>query len=267
VRVDLVVNALAAVRVEGVSAHRIEVSAGEEKSLAPLAEAHVVYLTRGEAQLTFESGSVNLHGSDFLLIAPERALQFRAQSDASIVCGTLSVSHWDLPASVHVPADRSQALRVAMDLLTEEAVNTSPASGMIANRLAEIVLLYAVREADGDTQTDPDWLSALTDPRIGTSLKEMYEAAERPWTVAELASVAGMSRSVYAQRFKEVTGEGPLEHLTRRRIEKASLMLRESDRKLSDVAVSIGYSSDGAFHRAFRRVTGISPGEYRRMHA
>ena len=73
-----------------------------------------------------------------------------------------------------------------------------------------------------------------------------------------------MSRSAFALRFKEFMHESPLEYLTRWRMYRGSDLLRESDRKLADVAQAVGYDSDGAFHKAFKRVLGIAPGEYRR---
>jgi AraC-like DNA-binding protein len=73
-----------------------------------------------------------------------------------------------------------------------------------------------------------------------------------------------MSRSAFAQRFKELMSESPVEYLTRWRMYRGSDLLRESDRKLADVAQAVGYDSDGAFHKAFKRVLGIAPGEYRR---
>src|SRR5262249_9017384 len=108
------------------------------------------------------------------------------------------------------------------------------------------------------------WLSALSDQHIGASLRSMHETLEHSWTVASLASEAGMSRSAYAQRFKELVGEAPLEYLTRWRMYRASRLLRESSSKLVNVAQAVGYDSDGAFNRAFRRVIGVAPGEYRR---
>jgi len=87
---------------------------------------------------------------------------------------------------------------------------------------------------------------------------------DHPWTVASLAAEAGMSRSAFALRFKQLMSESPLEYLTRWRMYRGSDLLRESDRKLADVAQAVGYDSDGAFHKAFKRVLGIAPGEYRR---
>src|SRR5260370_14584829 len=87
---------------------------------------------------------------------------------------------------------------------------------------------------------------------------------ENPWTVETLAAAAGMSRSAFALRFKELLGETPLEYLTNWRMYKASGLLQEDDRKLFEVAKSVGYDSDAAFSKAFKRVLGVAPREYRR---
>jgi transcriptional regulator GlxA family with amidase domain len=109
-------------------------------------------------------------------------------------------------------------------------------------------------------------VSELTvDPQIDAVLETMREKLEQEWTVAGLARVVGMSRTVFAERFKLATGHAPLEYLTRLRIERAIELLRDARVKLSIIAVSVGYSSQGAFHRAFQRVTGLAPGQYRRQ--
>jgi AraC-like DNA-binding protein len=95
----------------------------------------------------------------------------------------------------------------------------------------------------------------------------MHERVENPWTVETLAASAGMSRSAFALRFKELLGETPLEYLTNWRMYKATGLLREDDRKLFEVAKSVGYDSDAAFSKAFKRVLGIAPKEYRRSAA
>lgn len=103
------------------------------------------------------------------------------------------------------------------------------------------------------------------DPHVEAVLETMRKNIENTWTVAALAHEVGMSRTVFAERFKSATGHAPLEYLTRLRIERASDLLKDPHSKLSVVAVSVGYSSQGAFHRAFQRVTGMSPGRYRRL--
>ena len=92
----------------------------------------------------------------------------------------------------------------------------------------------------------------------------MHERVENPWTVETLAGAAGMSRSAFALRFKELLGETPLEYLTNWRMYKATGSLQEDDRKLFEIAKSVGYDSDAAFSKAFKRVLGVTPKEYRR---
>jgi AraC-like DNA-binding protein len=92
----------------------------------------------------------------------------------------------------------------------------------------------------------------------------MHERVENPWMVETLAGAAGMSRSAFALRFKELLGETPLEYLTNWRMYKATALLAEDDRKLFEVAKSVGYDSDAAFSKAFKRVLSVAPGEYRR---
>ena len=92
----------------------------------------------------------------------------------------------------------------------------------------------------------------------------MHESVENPWTVETLAAAAGMSRSAFAFRFKELLSETPLEYLTNWRMYKAIGLLQEDGRKLFEVAKSVGYDSDAAFSKAFKRVLGVAPKEYRR---
>ena len=85
-----------------------------------------------------------------------------------------------------------------------------------------------------------------------------------PWTVESLAEAAGMSRSAFAARFKELLGQTPMEYVTEWRMQKAMQLLEERDKKLIDVARSVGYESDAAFSKAFKRVVGANPGQYLR---
>jgi len=91
----------------------------------------------------------------------------------------------------------------------------------------------------------------------------MHERVENPWTVETLAAAAGMSRSAFALRFKELFGEGA-RVLTNWRMYKATGLLQEDDKKIFEVAKSVGYDSDAAFSKAFKRVLGVAPREYRR---
>jgi len=173
-----------------------------------------------------------------------------------------------LPPFIHVRNDRVQTvpLQQSLQLLAAEAAQSCLGSYLVLKRLADILLLQLIREyVSSSTGRETGWLRALSDARIGAVVRSMHEKIEQPWTVAELASTAGMSRSAFALRFKEVVGETPLDYLTRWRVYRAAVLLREGDKKLTEIANAVGYDSHGSFNKTFKRIVGVTPGEYRRV--
>ena len=172
-----------------------------------------------------------------------------------------------LPPFIHVPNDRVQALPLeqSLRLFAAEAAQSCLGSYLVLKRLADILLLQLIREhVSSSTCRETGWLRALSDPRIGGVLRSVHEKIERPWTVGQLALVAGMSRSAFALRFKEIVGETPLDYLTQWRVYRAAVLLKEGDLKLTEIAKAVGYDSDGSFNKTFKRIMGVTPGEYRR---
>jgi AraC-like DNA-binding protein len=174
-----------------------------------------------------------------------------------------------LPALILIKADqaRTLALHATLQLLAAEMSEPAPGAEVMVNRLADILFIQCVRAhiATGSESCKSGWLRAIFDPKIGAALKAMHEKVENPWTVESLAVAAGMSRSAFALRFKELLGETPLEYLTNWRMYKATgLLQEEGDKKLFEIAKSVGYDSDAAFSKAFKRVLGVAPREYRR---
>jgi AraC-like DNA-binding protein len=172
-----------------------------------------------------------------------------------------------LPPFILVRSERAQVLPLhqTLQLFAAEAAQSSLGAYLVLKRLADIFLLQIIREHISSSECrQTGWLRALSDPRIGSAMRSMHENIEKPWTVAELASAAGMSRSAFALRFRQVVGETPLDYLTRWRIYKAALLLRDGDKKLTEVANAVGYDSDGSFNKTFKRIVGLTPGEYRR---
>src|SRR6202021_3410985 len=114
--------------------------------------------------------------------------------------------------------------------------------------------------------TEPErkqgWLRAVFDPPIGTALTAFHDRVGAPWTVESLSQAEGMARSAFALRFKDLLGQTPLEYVTEWRMQKAMQLLEQRDKKHVDVARLVGYESDAAFSKAFKRVVGASPGEY-----
>lgn len=108
------------------------------------------------------------------------------------------------------------------------------------------------------------WLAALRDRGMGHSLELIHEQPAHPWTVDELARRAAMSRSAFAARFGQLLGEAPAQYLTRWRLQLASLRLRDGDESMAAIASAIGYASEAAFSRAFKRELGQPPVHHRR---
>ena len=150
-------------------------------------------------------------------------------------------------------------------LLQEEVASGRPGSATVAARLADIIFIQALRLYLGSASTkDPGWLRGLTDPRIGQALALMHAHPGRAWTVASLAQETGMSRARFAARFQELLGRGPLDYLTRWRMHEATTRLAQGEQSLAAVAARVGYASDMAFGKAFKRWSGQSPGAGKR---
>jgi len=111
------------------------------------------------------------------------------------------------------------------------------------------------------------WLAGLRDPIVGRALALLHEGPAHPWTLEGLARDVGTSRSVLADRFAHFVGHPPMQYLARWRMQVAARLLAEGVRKVSGAALEVGYDSEAAFSRAFKRVAGVSPGVWRRRHA
>ncbi|MEU0913326.1 AraC family transcriptional regulator [Streptomyces althioticus] len=175
-----------------------------------------------------------------------------------------------LPPVVHVPAGspHAETVRSALDLIDQELTRGEPAASLVAEHLAVVMLVHVLRlQLTRDPHTASGWLAGLSDPVVAAALSALHRDPSRPWTVAELAAEAAVSRSTLAARFKSAVGQGPSEYLTHWRIELAARQLREESATLAVVARSVGYGSESALSVAFKRVMGVSPGDYRRRPA
>lgn len=173
-----------------------------------------------------------------------------------------------LPPVVHLrpAADDGPVpgLRGILAELRDEVRHARPGAPLVAARLVEVILLQGIRAELEQPTPSGTWRAALADHRVGRALDALYGAPGHPWSVAELARVAGMSRAAFAPRFREVVGESPIAHLTRWRMELAREVLRDQpDLSIGQIAQSMGYSSEFAFSAAFRRAAGMPPGQYR----
>jgi len=273
------------------------------KKISPPDLAHFAMLSRGNCWLSVEGipDPIPLTGGDCFLVARDtsiimsdsrqtrprwtfREIGARAKSNVArcggggapttIVCGSLSFDRASLkpitqllPSFILIKADQAHALALhkTMQALASEMAEQGPGSEVVANRLAEVLFIQVLRAHIASApERNKGWLRAIFDPQVGSALGAIHDRVNGPWTVESMAEAAGMSRSAFAARFKELLRQTPLEYLTEWRMQKAMQLLEQRDKKLIDVARSVGYESDAAFSKAFKRVVGSNPGEYLR---
>ncbi len=172
-----------------------------------------------------------------------------------------------LPAVLRLDLDDSagDALRSTFRLLELERTISGFGSGFIMSRLADALFVYALRTyVSSAANISHGWLSALSDPQLAPALRDLHTDLAHRWTVEELAGRAGMSRAAFAAAFKRKTGDSPISYLTYWRMYRAKTLLRDTESSLQQIALTIGYDTDAAFSRAFRRYQNIAPGAWRR---
>lgn len=158
---------------------------------------------------------------------------------------------------------RSPTIAATLQLLVAEREVAGPASTLIMQRLAEVLLVHVLRELATRSAGDPRQLAAMADPAVHNALELLHRGLAQPWTVAQLARRVGMSRSTFAERFAALVGEPPLQYLARWRMARAAELLRGSHAQIKEVAASVGYASVPSFNKAFRKWQGSSPSALR----
>jgi AraC-like DNA-binding protein len=149
-------------------------------------------------------------------------------------------------------------------LLADEIVKDDQGQEAVLDRLLDLLLIAVLRAWFARPEADaPAWYRAYGDPVVGRALRMLHHNPARPWTVAELAREAGVSRAALARRFNDLVGEPPMTFLTGWRIALAADLLREPGATVGSVAAQVGYGSPFALSTAFKRVRGVSPAEHR----
>ena len=172
-----------------------------------------------------------------------------------------------LPSLIHIRAIDSHDfawLHTTLNFMVQEALAARTGSEAVVNRLAEVLFIQMVRAHVQQSGTPTGFLAALANRRIGTALGGIHQTPAQPWTLAKLAKRAGMSRSAFAARFNELVEQTPMKYLTFWRMQKAKELLRDTPLSTAAVAERVGYQSDAAFSRVFKKTIGMGPGAYRR---
>lgn len=193
----------------------------------------------------------------------------------TLVCGALRADDPEarqlfgaLPSVIHLPAAAAYDMGVVastLRLMAEEARTRRPGGETVITRLADVLVVHAIRTwLERAQDEESGFVAALRDAHIGRAIALVQRDAAHPWTIASLASAVGMSRSVFAARFSDLVGEAPMQYVTRLRMQRAEVELTQTDVGISALAGRMGYRSEAAFSRAFKRTVGIAPGTFKR---
>ncbi len=189
----------------------------------------------------------------------------------TLVCGAVRLDHPAahhilplLPVVIHMePAGSPQAewMQSTLRLVAAEAAEMRPGGEAVITRLSDILVIQALRAwIETDPAAQRGWLGALRDRQIGRAISLIHRDPARDWTVASLANELAMSRSAFAARFTELVDEPAMRYLTRWRMQTARTLLTEDGATVAEVASRMGYRSEAAFSRAFKRIIGLPPG-------
>jgi AraC-like DNA-binding protein len=161
-------------------------------------------------------------------------------------------------------ADRPDALDQLIELIVGESRHRRAGGRSVLVRIGELLFVEVVRmHLAAATAEDGGWLAGLRDPMVGRVLARMHGEPQRAWTLDDLARDAGTSRSVLAERFTHFVGETPMRYLAKWRLQRAAGLLMEGTAKVAAVALAVGYESEAAFSRAFKKHTGVAPSAWR----
>jgi len=213
--------------------------------------------------------------ADLLRRRPGRLLHGGGGERTRVLCGYLACDTrladlllGGLPAVVQVDLRGARTgawLEESVRYALEEARSPRPGGAGVLGKLAELMFIETLRlyaNAEGEGRTG--WLAGIGDRIVGAALNALHRAPAQAWTLESLAASAGTSRSVLAERFQHLVGTTPMQYLTQWRMLLAANLLRRSNASLARIAEDVGYQTDTAFSRAFRREYGQPPASWRR---
>ncbi len=203
---------------------------------------------------------------------------FPGASDESkmvVLCGAFHVEHpgafpllHSLPKVIHIPAEQGrtvQGFNEIVHLIARESAMPRLGTEVMLRRLTELLFIHVIRVwVEQQAGASRGWVAALRDQPISTALGLIHHSPERGWKVEELAEAVALSRSAFSARFTRLVGEPPITYLTRWRMHRATRLLK-NDVQMETIAELLGYESEVAFRKAFKREVGMPPARYRKL--
>jgi len=196
-------------------------------------------------------------------------------SSARLVCGFLGCDTRPfnplletLPAVIHQSSSSASDapwLRHFLDVAVAESEQKRAGGDAVLARLSELMFVEVLRHyVDSLPAGQPGWLAGMRDPAIARALTRLHASPGHPWTLESLAEEVAVSRSVLAERFAQLVGTPVMQYLARWRMQVAAGLLAQGGSKIAEIALEVGYDSEAAFSRAFKKLVGASPGAWRR---
>jgi AraC-like DNA-binding protein len=199
-----------------------------------------------------------------------------ASNSTSFICGIYRFAvepihpfFAELPAFIHVPAHQiaiHEPIYAAQRLLSAELdyATTEPGKSILTDRLVDVMFYYILRQwINTHRNQGASWVTAYHNPYIRNALIAIHENPAHPWQVATLAEKATLSRAAFAQQFKALLGDTPLNYVTKVRIQKAMELLLRTQESIEQISETVGYGTGFALSKAFKRICGVSPQQYR----
>ncbi len=270
---------------------------GMEIPEGPFAQFHIV--TKGQCDLRTGDKSIQLFAGDIVVFplgtshwlannehskriqgrdVVESILSGKSLFDGDKLSTTLVCGHFEfdkkldhpfikeLPSIIHIDdTDMKQFswLKSITGLVIEEAAKEQPGSNVIVNKLGEVLFVHTLRAYIEKNKASRGFIAAMQDERIARALKEIHALPRRDWKIEQLAQVAAMSRTSFANRFKLLTGETPFNYITQWRLLQAKELLNASSLSVREIAEQVGYQSEAAFNRVFKKRISQTPLKFR----
>ena len=238
----------------------------------------VLFITRACGHVV--KGENNVHAVDLLSLPVNHVSEFYETLEIEmnnpdktiILCGVVKISHPsgamlinEMPDVIHVKR-KEHMFNTVMDeivqLMFKEANGEYLGGETVITRLADVLMIQAIRHwVDSSSEFHGQWLNALNDKKIGKAMACIHALPEKNWTVESLGKEVGMSRTAFANKFRELVSESPMNYLTSWRMNLAKLRIKNGEKVDLDFVESLGYQSESAFRRVFKKVIGMNVSE------
>jgi AraC-like DNA-binding protein len=261
-------------------------------------------VVQGDAKVQTQSATIDMHTGEFILLPkgtghqlsdgistfytplhdlPITPINERFErlefggggKQVTMLCGAITFRHplilrllGILPNEILVNQDNNEidAIQTLSKLLSTEALNTDIGSSAAISKLADLLVITALRSHLVNQKEDQmGWVGALQDSRIANAIQLVQGSPSHQWSLEELATQVGMSRTSFAVEFKRLVGNSPMDYLTEWRMSLAYTDLQNTKSSILSIAMDYGYQSESAFSRAFKKITGFPPGEIRKQ--